>query len=82
MTHRDGVPHASRLGFSARRAWCGDTGHHEPWALSTRIGPSERLGPQDFGKPPFRSRARIGLESLAYNTRRLVQPDRLAAAAA
>ncbi len=34
------------------------------------------------GKPPRRARARIGLKNLAYNMRRLVQLERLAAAAA
>ena len=40
MTHRDGLPHASRLGFSARSMRRGDAGHGEPRAPSTSIGPS------------------------------------------
>jgi hypothetical protein len=55
MTHRDGFPHASRLGLSARSAWRGDAGHRKPCAPSQSYGPSESLG-----KPPFRSRGRTG----------------------
>ncbi len=53
MTHRDGFPHASRLGFSARSAWRGDARHREP-----RGTPSERPSLRALGKPPFRSRGR------------------------
>jgi hypothetical protein len=45
MTHRDGFPR-----FSARSAWRGDAGHREPRATLP-----ESPGPQDSGKPPFRS---------------------------
>ncbi len=55
MTHRDGFPR-----FSARSAWRGDARHRKPCAPSTRIAPSESPGPQDLGKPPFRSRGRSG----------------------
>ena len=59
MTHRDGLPHASRLGFSARSVRRGDAGHGEPRAPSTSIGPSapgaESPGLQALSKPPFRS---------------------------
>ncbi len=58
MTHRDGFPHASRLGFSARSAWRGDAGHREPRAPSTSIGPPESPGLKALGKPPPRSRGR------------------------
>jgi len=58
MTHRDGLPHASRLGFSARSVRRGDAGHGEPRAPSTSIGPSapgaESPGLQALGKLPFR----------------------------
>ncbi len=52
MTHRDGFPHACRLGFSARSAWRGGAGHREPRAPSTSIGP-----PESLGKPPPVARA-------------------------
>ncbi len=52
MTHRDGLPHAFGLGFSARSAWRGDAGHRKPRAPSTSIGPSESLE-----KPPPVARA-------------------------
>ena len=55
MTHRDGFPR-----LSARSAWRGDARHRKPCAPSTRIAPSESPGPQDLGKPPFRSRGRSG----------------------
>ena len=59
MTHRDGLPHASRLGFSARSVRRGDAGHGEPRAPSTSIGLSapgaESPGLQALGKLPFRS---------------------------
>ncbi len=55
MTHRDGFPHASRLGFSARSAWRGDAGHRKPCAPSQGHAPSKSLG-----TPPVRSRARTG----------------------
>ena len=55
MTHRDGFPR-----LSARSAWRGDAGHRKPCAPSTRIGPSESPGPQDLGKPPFRSGRQTG----------------------
>ncbi len=58
MTHRDGFPHASRLGLSARSAWRGDAGHRKPRAPSTSIGPPESPSPKALGKPPFRSRGR------------------------
>ncbi len=48
MTHREGF-----LRLSARSAWRGDAGHRKP-----RGTPSESPGPQDLGKPPFRSRGR------------------------
>ncbi len=51
MTHRDGFPHASRLGFSARSAWRGDAGHRKPRSPSTSIGPSAP-GAESLGKPP------------------------------
>ena len=38
MTLRDGFPHASRLGFSARRAGRGDAGHREPGGTIARRG--------------------------------------------
>ncbi len=59
MTHRDGFPHASRLGLSARSAWRGDAGPREPRATLPAPGP-ESPGTQDSGKPPFRSRGRTG----------------------
>ena len=46
MTHRDGLPHASRPGFSARSVRRGDTGHRKPRATL-----SERPRPKDSGKP-------------------------------
>ena len=59
MTHSDGLPHASRLRFSARSVRRGDAGHGEPRAPSTSIGPSapgaESPGLQALSKPPFRS---------------------------
>ncbi len=55
MTHRDGLPHASGLGFSARSVGRGDAGHREPRATL-----SESPSPQDSGKPPFRSSMRPG----------------------
>ncbi len=62
MTHRDGLPHASRLGFSARSVRRGDAGHGEPRAPSTSHGPSapgaESPGLRALGKPPFRSSVR------------------------
>ncbi len=60
MTHRDGLPHAFGLGFSARSAWRGDAGHREPRAPFTSIGLSEGPSPQGSGKPPFRSSMRPG----------------------
>ena len=52
MTHRDGFPHASRLGFSARSAWRGGAGHREP-----RATPPESPGLKALGKPPPVERA-------------------------
>ncbi len=52
MTHRDGFPHASRLGFSARSAWRGDSGHRKP-----RGTPLESPGLKALGKPPPVARA-------------------------
>ncbi len=52
MTHRDGFPHASRLGFSARSAWRGDARHREP-----RGTPSESPSLRALGKPPPVARA-------------------------
>jgi len=48
MTHRDGFPR-----LSARSAWRGDARHRKPCGT-----PSESPGPQDLGKPPFRSGGR------------------------
>ena len=50
MTHRDGFPR-----LSARSAWRGDARHRKPCGT-----PSESPGPQDLGKPPFRSGGRTG----------------------
>ena len=55
MTHRDGFPR-----LSARSAGRGDAGHRKPCAPSQSYGPSESPGPQDLGKPPFRSGGRTG----------------------
>ena len=74
MTHRDGFPHASRLGFSARSAWRGDAGHREPRAPSTRIGLPESSRPQDLGKPPFRSRGRTGKGRIRGRREALTMP--------
>ncbi len=69
MTHRDGFPHASRLGFSARSAWRGDAGHRKPCAPFKSIGPSESLG-----KPPFRSGGRTGSGRLGGRREALTMP--------
>ncbi len=74
MTHRDGFPHASRLGFSARSAWRGDAGHREPRAPSASLGPSESLGPQDLGKPPSRSRGPTGSGRICGRRKALTMP--------
>ncbi len=55
MAHRDGFPR-----LSASSAWGGDSGHRKPRAPSQSHGRSESPGPQDLGKPPFRSRRRTG----------------------
>ena len=47
MPHRDGFPHALRLGFSARSAWRGDAGHREPCGTL-----SESPSLEAWGKPP------------------------------
>ncbi len=52
MTHRDGFPHASRLGFSARSAWRGDAGHRKPCGTQP-----ESPGLRALGKPPPVARA-------------------------
>jgi len=74
MTHRNGFPHASRLGFSAKSAWRGDAGHREPWAPSTSIGPSESPSLRALGKLPFRSRGRTGSGRLGGRREALTMP--------
>ncbi len=74
MTHRDGFPHASRLGFSARSAWRGDAGHREPRAPSTSIGPPESPGLRALGKPLVRSRGRTGSGPLGGRRKALTMP--------
>ena len=73
MTHRDGFPHASRLGFSARNVWRGDAGHRKPCGTPSAPG-AESPGLKAWGKPPFRSRGRTGNGRLGGRREALTMP--------
>ncbi len=49
MTHRDGFPHASRLGLSARSAWRGDARHRKPCGTPSAPWP-KALGSRRSGR--------------------------------
>ncbi len=49
MTHRDGFPHASRLGFSARSVWRGDAPASQTMRVAVRPPQPKALAHKTWG---------------------------------
>ncbi len=74
MTHRDGFPQFLWAGAFGKERVAWRCGPREPRSPYTSIGRPESPGPQDLGKPPFRSRGRTGSGRMEVRREALTMP--------